>query len=85
MADKGFDWSEMVDETIIQSVGQIAVYENPNGDVVNPNGDVVIRQRGINYDMDNDSVVVVPIRYLDPLIKRLNELKAELEYKAELE
>ena len=72
MAEKDFDWSEVVDETIIQSVGQIALYENPNGDVV-------IRQRGIDYDMDNDSVVVVPSRYLDPLIKRLNELKAELE------
>ena len=72
MAEKDFDWSEVVDETIIQSVGQIAVYENPNGDVV-------IRQRGIDYDMDNDSVVVVPSRYLDPLIKRLNELKAEWE------
>jgi hypothetical protein len=72
MAENDFDWSEVVDETIIQSVGQIAVYENPDGDVV-------IRQRGIDYDMDNDSVVVVPSRYLDPLIKRLNELKAELE------
>jgi hypothetical protein len=72
MAEKDFDWSEVVDETIIQSVGQIALYENPNGDVV-------IRQRGIDYDMDNDSVVVVPSRSLDPLIKRLNELKAELE------
>jgi hypothetical protein len=72
MPEKDFDWSEVVDETIIQSVGQIAVYENPSGDVV-------IRQRGIDYDMDNDSVVVVPIRYLDPLIKRLNELQAELE------
>ncbi len=72
MPEKDFDWSAMADETIIQSVGQIAVYENPNGDVV-------IRQRGIDYEMDNDSFVVVPVRYLDPMIKRLNELKAELE------
>jgi len=71
MGNNDFDWSEMVEETIVQSVGQIAVYENPHGDVV-------IRQRGIDYDMDNDSVVVIPIRYLDPLIKRLNELKIEL-------
>ena len=63
-----FDWDAVKDETIIQSVGAIAVYENPNGDVV-------IRQKGIDYGMDDDAIVIVPIRYLEPLIRRLNQMK----------
>ena len=63
-----FNWDDVKDSTILQSVGAIAVYENPNGDVV-------IRQKGIDYGMDDDHFVVVPARYLEPLIARLIDLK----------
>ena len=65
-----FDWESVKEETIIESVGAIAVYENPNGDIV-------IRQKGIDYGMDSDAVVIVPVRYLEPLIARLADLKVE--------
>ena len=68
MNNEEFDWDDVKEETIIQSVGAIAVYENPNGDIV-------MRQKGIDYGMDDDAVVIVPVRYLAPLISRLNELK----------
>ncbi|NOR62427.1 MAG: hypothetical protein GQ535_08050 [Rhodobacteraceae bacterium] len=71
MANSDFEWDDVKDSTIIESVGAIAVYENPNGDVV-------VRQKGIDYGMDEDSVVIVPVRYLDALIKKLDRLKIDL-------
>ena len=64
-----FNWDDVKDETILQSVGAIAVYENPNGDIV-------VRQQAIGYG-DEDAFVIVPSRYLEPLIARLTELKAD--------
>ena len=59
-----FDWSEIEDDIVLQSTGAIAVYENPRGDVV-------IRQQGIDYQMGDDAVVVIPKKYALDLVRKI--------------
>jgi hypothetical protein len=66
-----FDWSDAEDDTILETVGAIAVYANPRGDAV-------IRQQGVNYDIGQDAVVVVPIEHVDRLIKKLESVISDL-------
>lgn len=64
-SDKEFDWSDLNDEDVIQkTVGGIAVYENPNGDVV-------IRQQATDIYDDGDSWVVIPVERIPALITKL--------------
>jgi len=64
-----FSWANVEKrELITPSVGAIAVYRNPNGDVV-------IRQE--DRLGDEDDVVVVPMDRVELLVLRLNELLEE--------
>ena len=65
-----FDWSENEEDTLFVSVGAVAVYENPKGDVV-------IRQQAVGYH-DEDQFVVIPLRYLDTVIKKLEHMRLDL-------
>ena len=62
-----FDWSDVESETLFQSVGAVAVYENPHGDIV-------IRQQAVGYG-DEDKYVVVPVKYLDTIIAKLEQVR----------
>lgn len=65
-----FDWSELEDSAIIQkSVQAVAVYTNPEGDIV-------IRQAG---DMlhDDDSFVVIPKEKAAALIAQIQACSEE--------
>ena len=64
-----FDWKDVEDDILIHSVGAIAVYTNPRGDVV-------IRQEASMFG-DDDAVVVVPIAYVESLIEKLRALRDE--------
>ncbi len=61
-----FDWNDVEDDIIIRSVGAVAIYQNPHGDVV-------IRQQGDGY-ISEDAVVVIPMTSLDKLIARLRDI-----------
>ena len=62
-----FDWKDVEDDTVVESVSAMAVYFNLKGDVV-------IRQQGV-YGISDDQVVFFPVRYLPSLIAKLNEMQ----------
>ena len=63
-----FDWDDVKSDLICKTVGAIAVYENPNQDIV-------IRQENTNVYEDEDSFVVVP---RDKVLALIHKLKLEM-------
>ena len=61
---KGFDWQSAQQDTVCRSFGAVAVYRNKEGDVV-------IRQRSVDTDRDQDSVVVLPVVLAEQLVMKL--------------
>lgn len=61
-----FDWTKEKDSIAVRQVDAVAVY-------LNPDGDVVIRQY---HPMgDDDAVIVIPSQQLDGLVLALENLK----------
>jgi hypothetical protein len=73
MAD--FDWSKEKESIVVRSVEAVAVYSNPNGDLV-------IRQQGGPLDED-DIWVVIPLERVDAVIDAMKD--AAVEVRAETE
>jgi hypothetical protein len=70
MSDERFNWSN--DETVlVKSVKAVAVYTNPDGDVVT-------RQEADDVLFQEDPFIVVPLIQLDRLIERLSKIRDEL-------
>ena len=59
------DWNDSA-SVLIQPVEAVAVY-------INPNNDVVLRQQ--NALLDDDSVVIIPKQHINLLISRLMAIK----------
>jgi len=55
-----FKWNEDIDNVVFKSVQGVAVYSNPDGDIV-------IRQQGGPLD-DDDHIVIVPSDRVEALI-----------------
>lgn len=62
MSSDDFKWGD--EDTVIPSVSAVAVYKNPNGDVV-------IRQEN---SLDDDSVIVIPLCYVESIAVRLQSI-----------
>ena len=58
-----FDWNDVEDDLVVGTVGAIAVYENPKGDLV-------IRQQAVG-PLEEDGLVVVPRRFVPDLVRKL--------------
>ena len=57
---EGFAWGNTSDEVVFKSVQGVAVYSNPDGDIV-------IRQQASPLD-DEDQVVIIPSDRVETLI-----------------
>lgn len=70
MSSSDWNWYEQKPEIVFPSVQAVAVYQNPDGDVV-------IRQQG---EMgEDDSVVIIPARNVDAVIAAIKTAAVKIE------